>query len=369
MLFFELIQVQGKHGIINEPYIHPDTLPQKVSESLSSKIPKTAKTPCQPIIAAWDTLQIIPLPADTGNFLYIPLCLGDSVFFKLFGTYPQNGQFYTQHDTLATYTWDFGDGSRTTTNTPSLWHRYDSARGFEMNVYITDTNQCISNPLVARVLVTQSPVNTVNPIPSICQGDTTLVTPSTFINYVPYSYSQVSSQKFDSTMFVPDGPNCNPTHPCYNTEVIFTSFLPTQTITSSSDIQSVCVLMEHSYVGDLSFVIKCPNGQTDTLKKYIHWGGADMGIAGTPDNGCDPRNNPPGTPWNYCWSTIFPTIGTINANAGKARLDSTDIINNLNYYDPDNPFLISSDAPSTVSGVLKFATIGQWITDIFSNGP
>ena len=320
-----------------------------------------AKTPCQTIFAAWDTMQITPLPADTGDFLYIPLCLGDTAHFILFGIYPQNGQYYTQHDTLATYTWDFGDGTQYTTGEPQAWHRYDSARGYEMNVYITDTNNCISRPLIARIMVTQSPVNAVNPIPQICEGDTTQIQASSFVSFVPYSYSQISSQKFDSTMFIPDGPNCNPSHPCYNTDVIFTSFLPSQIISSASDIQSVCVFMEHSYVGDLSFVIRCPNRQTDTLKKYIHWGGADLGIPGTPDNGCDPRNNPQGIPWNYCWSEIYPNIGTINANAGQARLDSTDRTNNQKYYLPDNSFSKLIGCP--LNGIWSIEICDYWAVD------
>lgn len=319
------------------------------------------RTPCQILEAAWDTLNITPLPADTGSFLYIPLCLGDSVHFILYGIYPQNGQYYTQHDTLNIYTWDFGDGTQLTTQTPQAWHRYDSARGYEMNVYMTDTNDCISRPLIARILVTQNPVSAVNPIPQICVGDTTAIQPSSFVNFVPYSYSQISSQKFDSTMFIPDGPNCNPAHPCYNTDVIFTSFLPNQIITSASDILSVCVFMEHSYVGDLNFVIRCPNGQTDTLKKYIHWGGADMGIPGTPDSGCDPRNNPQGTPWNYCWSEIYPNIGTINANAGQARLDSTDRTNQLKYYLPDNDFSHLIGCP--LNGIWSIEICDYWAVD------
>lgn len=319
------------------------------------------RTPCQAVIAAWDTLNINPLPADTGAFLYIPLCLGDSVHFIIYGIYPQNGQFYIQNDDLSSYSWDFGDGTRLTTNQPEAWHTYDSARGYEMSVYITDTNNCSSAPLIARIMVTKSPVSAVNPIPQICNEDTTIITPSSFVSYTPYSYSQISSQKFDSTMFIPDGPNCNPAHPCYNTEVIFTSFLPTQTITSSSDIQSICVMMEHSYVGDLSFVIRCPNGQTDTLKKYIHWGGADMGIPGYPDSGCDPRLNPQGTPWNYCWSEIYPNIGTINANAGQARLDSTDRTHNLNYYLPDNSFTHLIGCP--LNGIWSIEICDYWAVD------
>lgn len=63
-----------------------------------------------------------------------------------------------------------------------------------------------------------------------------------------------------------------------------------------------------------------------------------MGIPGTPDNGCLPENNTPGTPWNYCWSEVYPNIGTILQNANLPRLDSTDRTNNIHYYLPDSTF-------------------------------
>jgi len=343
----------------NRPVIEDKNL--KTAAESNNILTDEIKTGCQQIIAVFDTLECIPVPQDTGFFFYFRVCLGDSVFFKIKGIYPENDSLYHQSDSLSTFTWNFGDGTKLITDTPSIWHTYDTAKGFEMSVYITDTNNCISLPLVGRITVTSNPINKVNPMPKICLYDTVTLQASTFTTYSSYSYSQITSQKFDSLMFIPDGPNCDPTNPCYNTDVFFTSFLPNQTITNANDILSICVFMEHSYVGDLNFRIVCPNGQSDTLKEYIHWGGADMGIPGYPDEGCNPVNNPAGTPWSYCWSEIYPNIGTINANAGKPRLDSTDRTNNINYYLADEPFSNLVGCP--LNGKWTIEICDKWAID------
>lgn len=339
-----------------------DTLNQKKTISLSEpSLIRATKISCQDMFAYLDTLNCIPIPDTLSSYLYFRLCLGDSVFFKAGGIYPQNGTGYTQHDTLCTYHWEFGDGVSMVTNTSFVWHKYDSAKGYEMSVYLTDTNNCISLPAVARITVSANPVLQVLIPAPICLGDTALITAASVTNFTPYSYSQVSSQKFDSTMFIPDGPNCNPANPCYNTDVFFTSFTPGQTINAASDILSLCVFMEHSYVGDLEFTLVCPTNKRVILKKFITWGGADMGIRGFPDSGCKPADNPIGTPWNYCWSQIYPNIGTINANAGLARLDSTDRTNNLKYYLPDSSFAKLIGCP--LNGKWTIEICDRWAVD------
>jgi subtilisin-like proprotein convertase family protein len=349
------------YGQAAEPYPNTLTPVQKQSAAWVAPVNDKGRTPCQLVIAAFDTLQCIPVPSDTGSFFYFPVCLGDSTKFEVKGIYPESGTLYAQHDSLSTFYWNFGDGTLLITELPEVWHTYDTAKGFEMNFYILDSNDCMSNPVIARVVVTKNPINFVNDPPDICLYDTTTIMASTFTGYFPYSYSQSSSQMFDSTMFIPDGPNCDPTNPCYNTDVIFTSFLPEQTITSGADILSLCVMMEHSYVGDLNFRVICPNGQSDTLKTYIHQGGADMGIPGTPDSGCKPKQNPQGTPWNYCWSEIYPNIGTINNNCNQGRLDSTDRTNNIKYYLPDNPFNELTGCP--LNGRWTIEICDKWAAD------
>ena len=347
-----------------------DSVNQKSSVSYIEVVRKR-KAPCQPIIATIDTFQCIPIPySDANGYLYFRQCQSDSVKIAIKCDYPQNNTLYTQHDTLNTYHWLFGDGKIKETDEPYTWHPYDSAKGYELSVYVVDSNHCASIPIVCRVVVAGNPFQQINNPPPLCVGDTTAISVATLTSYTPYSYSQVTSQRFDSTMFIPDGLNCSPTNPCYNTEVFFTSFLPNQLITSGNDIQSICVNMEHSYVGDLEFTLQCPNGQSTTLKKYINWGGADMGLPCQKDGDphkcdsqlyCDPNTNSAGTGWNYCWSEIYPDDSTINFNAGKPRLDSTHIATHLHYYQPDSAFSKLIGCP--LNGRWSIQICDKWKVD------
>ncbi len=172
-----------------------------------------------------------------------------------------------------------------------------------------------------------------------------------------YKSIKSTSEGFDSTMFLPDGPDCGP---CYNTDVEFSGFAPGQTITGVNDILSICVNMEHSFVGDLEFRIICPNGQSAVLKEYIQSGNGYLGVPyggdshGSYDNGCDPADNPSGTGWNYCWSEMFSTIGTINDHSSEYTLDSTNTGSYTGYYDPDASF----------SGLIGCPLNGVWTIEI-----
>lgn len=329
---------------------------------------KRGKGPCQEIICLIDTSACYPVP-DTDVFLYFRSCLGDSVMFAAKGIYPEAGLpgAYTQNDTLHTFYWSFGDGTDAVTDANVVWHKYDSAKGYDVSMYIVDTNNCSGIPVVCRVTVTQNPINYIKPLPQKCLGDTSQINSATFTTFTPYSYSQVSSQKFDSTLFIPDGLACNPDNPCYLTDVIFTSFLPSQVIASGDDILSVCVEMEHSYIGDLSIVLKCPNGQTDTLKAYIHLGNSYMGIPkggvnhhsfDNDQKACDAGENPFGTPWPYCWSDIYPNSGYLNdpgnCQQGNVSIDSTDRISQTGFYLADNPF----------SSLIGCPLNGRWTIEI-----
>lgn len=322
---------------------------------------KNNAQPCQHIDAFFDTLVCNPSPVAHEGFLYFNNCFTDSILFVAKGIYIENNTNYYQHDTLSTFHWDFGDGTTQITDVPYVKHRYLEPKGYEMNMVIYDQLLCSSIPAVSRIRVSGNPiVSTTNP-PASCQFDTVYLSASNLSTYTPFEYTLSSSQKFDSIMFVPDGPACPPGF--YNTFVTFKSFIPGQTITSASDVLSVCVLMEHSYLGDLGFKLICPNGQSTHLKPNIHNGGADLGIPGYPDNGCTAINNGIGTPWNYCWSEIYPNLGTMNlpANYGQAVLDSTNRVNNTDYYLPVQPFSNLVGCP--LNGQWNIEILDDWSAD------
>ncbi|MDT8308720.1 MAG: PKD domain-containing protein [Bacteroidales bacterium] len=321
---------------------------------------------CQSVFAAVDSANTSPAPNDSN---YVDACLGDSITFAGKGIYPQNGIVYQQSDITSTFIWDFGDGTLDTGQV--VKHLYTIARGFDVMLTVIDSNGCVStNAINLRVRHGANPIKTVTPPQPFCANTTKKLNADDFPNMTNVYYSlikskQSSSQRFDSTMFIPDGPNC-PTS-CYNTDVTFNNFLPGQTIGAATDILSICVNMEHSFVGDLEFTIICPNNQQATLKTYINSGGAWMGQAldGPPwDNSsfpCDPTMNAAGIGWNYCWSHIYPNIGTINAHSNQNQLDSTNTVLNTNYYQPDQP--LSNLIGCPLNGTWTIQICDYWAID------
>ncbi len=321
---------------------------------------------CQIVYAALDSILTVPTPNDSN---YIDICLGDSIKFVGNGIFPQNGMVYNQSNATSTFQWDFGDGTNATGQT--VYHHYTTVKGYDVGLTVTDSHGCVNtNFLSIRVRISGNPIGVIHPLSNICsQSDSLLITvgydPSSIITVVPVVSSQGASQGFDSTMFIPDGPMCSVL--CYNTNVTFTAFTPGATITNASDILSICVNMEHSFVGDLDFTITCPNGQSAILKQYINSGGAYMGVPyggdyhEDYDNGCNPTNNPPGTGWEYCWSQIYPNIGTINTHSSQYQLDSTNIGGNSGYYLPDQNFSQLIGCP--LNGTWDIQICDNWAID------
>jgi uncharacterized repeat protein (TIGR01451 family) len=165
-----------------------------------------------------------------------------------------------------------------------------------------------------------------------------------------------------SGMFIPDGPSCPPG--CFSDSVIVTGFPPSAVISSSSDVKEIDILIEHSFAGDLSFEIKCPNGHTVLLDGNDHSGGAYLGMAydndGTPI--CDPAANIPGSPWVYGWSNSYPQRGTLNnADAGTSPIPCTDIYNHSDYFTPDESFDSLIGCP--LNGTWLLTICDNWAID------
>lgn len=203
---------------------------------------------CQTVLVSIDSLNTSPHPNDTS---YIPLCFGDSIHFAAMGIYPQNNMVYTQSDATSTFEWDFGDGNTATGQVVD--HYYAVPMGYDVALTITDVNGCVStNTLDVRVMMSRNPITDVNALSDICSGSDTVYMnvgydPNSVVTVEPIGAVQSATESFDSTMFIPDGPNCPQL--CYNTDVTFTSFAPGQTVNSASDILSICVNMEHTFVG------------------------------------------------------------------------------------------------------------------------
>jgi len=328
---------------------------------------------CQQVLAAVDPVVFHPLPDDSG---YVNICHGDSITFAALGSgpgvFPQNNMQYSQSASTSLFIWNFGDGTIDTGQV--IHHYYPNIHGYDVSLTVIDVHGCTNtNFFPLRVRISGNPIGAINALPNICsKQDTIQITVGYNVNdviqVVPVVSNQSTSQSFDSTMLIPDGPICGVQ--CYNTDVTFTCFTPGQTITSPSDILSICVNMEHSFGGDLGFTIFCPNGQNVAIAPNLHSGGMGLGISldGAPYDGsgtqaCDPAYNTPGTGWPYCWSEIYSQVGTYNSqcNGTNNPIDSVNQINHTGYFTPNNP--LSGLIGCPLNGTWNIQICDDWASD------
>ncbi len=93
------------------------------------------------------------------------------------------------------------------------------------------------------------------------------------------------------------------------------------TFDAVSDIRSLCVTMEHSWIRDLEITLEAPNGAQVRLNRFLGQEGGEIYLGQA--NDCDDAGTPsPGTGARYCWTPTATRQAMLDyANAGGA-LDS-----------------------------------------------
>lgn len=238
--------------------------------------------PCQTINAMLNSTT----PAAGGDGI-IRICQNGSVTFNGSGTFSNSGAG-------AVYTWSFGDGTTATGQVVS--HTYSTAGAYAVNLTITDPDGCQNaNVLDKYIYVSTTPSITTGATPPIiCLGQSSTLNATA----LPTTYTRNCTPPVSGTTFLPDGSGV-----FYNTSINVGCYPSGAVITSASDIQNICLNIEHSYIGDLDLAIVCPNGQTAELKTYPGGGTAFLGC---PID--DEANNNPGTGRTYCFTPQATTL-------------------------------------------------------------
>lgn len=246
---------------------------------------------------------------DTG---YADICFGDSILFVATGTYPYapvppaTFPGYVQNDNNCSYLWKISDGSTSTND--SVWFKPPNRAGYLVTLRMTDPVNLIE-VIKCKVRVSTIPSfaemggafdNT------ICLGESTTilggVTNTDTIGVDGTLGTFEVGGVFAGLTYLPDGSGTD-----YTTSIAISDFGAGQTITSASDIQQMCVTMEHSFLGDIEMVLTCPNGTQTTIFNGFNGGGGlvagGFGGGGTflgqPD---DNGNGTPGIGWEYCFA-------------------------------------------------------------------
>jgi len=81
----------------------------------------------------------------------------------------------------------------------------------------------------------------------------------------------------------------------FSSVIELSGFEPGAILESTDDLHSICVDMEHSYMGDLLLFVTCPNGS----EVVLHQQGGSYTFLGSP---IDTDEIVPGECWHYCWS-------------------------------------------------------------------
>lgn len=340
------------------------------------KLVVTCGQPCQRVHATMDMANMIPTPHfDTelnDGYYYMDFCPGDTLTFSCYGYYPDNDYSYHQSDATTIFEWSMGGDIMRGANMNTVQYAFPPGQGFDVSLTMIDQRSCqAQTPVAIRIRGSRDPLTNVSLLDDVCSGtQIPLVVgydSSSTIVVEPITSTQTSSLSVDSTVFIPDGPNCSP--PCYSSSVNFTTFPAGATITRAADILSVCINIEHSYIGDINISLVCPNSRSVLLMPdhngVNNW--AYFGIMYEPDNGCLPVDNPQGTGWNYCWSenSAYAQLDGLCYNNVGGNLsnvvDSSNMYTHVGYYTPTQSFSNLVGCP--LNGLWSIQVCDTWGSD------
>lgn len=211
---------------------------------------------------------------DTSWFRGVHLCLGDGVIFHGHGEYT-NLYAYGAEDLTSQFEWNFGNGKDTIglcmNLAPTIYKDLDC---YDVSLKIMDSRGCYSTILESvRVRVAQNPIKTIYDLNPMCTTDSSIVNigyagANATITMQKISFGKTKSKSIDCKTFLPDGPranNCGDAEHCFNATISFDDFPAGRVVQSGEDICSICINMEHSFLGDILGRIVCPTGQKARL--------------------------------------------------------------------------------------------------------
>ena len=248
-------------------------------------------------------------PLTEPDSLWIDVCQGEAVTFTALGVYNNNNIDYNQTDANTTWTWsvisEFAQEDFTGVGLNEMTYVFSDEGGYHLNLIATDVNGCtmpITDPWRVRVSITPDFVGTFADQTEICPGEV--------VNFIGVPNVDPWALIIPEMEFVDV---CFEDVVGIDQEACFmhSAFAAGQTITDGNDVESICMNMEHSYIGDLDIWIECPNGNTVSLHEYPTCSGTYFGY---PDHADDCA---PGEGLNYCWTMSAPSSIASNCNSGS----------------------------------------------------
>ncbi len=296
----------------------------------------TCTTPC-----ATPTAAGIIVGGETADSTRV--CVGDLVDFSGIASTAAPGF------TLANYEWDFMDGGTATGANAS--HAFDAPGQYLVQLFVTDNNGCGNTNLIdLQVFVATIPTFIGFP------ADTTLCLGESVTFTADPDFYEVTWNGFPGSQTIDDG--CLPDTllgVSQDVQIMQTGFAAGSTITQLSDIQSLCLGLEHSFMGDLVIIVECPNGQNQILHQQ-GGGGTQIGEPNPLDNvDCsDPTTQ--GVPYTYCFTPAATEtwVDWSNNNGFGGTIPAGN-------YEPIQPFTNLVGCP--LNGIWTLTVIDNWASD------
>jgi subtilisin-like proprotein convertase family protein len=296
----------------------------------------TCGYPCQPFTVQLNN-QLLSHPIEDSFFTKV--CPSDLVTFGAEAIFLNNNVNYLQTQSNTKFIWKL---DYLAPDTNAILHKtFFQPMIKNYSLRAVDVNGCSSsNVFKGIIMVSGTPIISINPyiIASISTPlevtaneteDATLLfqpvelsTDILALNFINYD-----------TVFLPDGNNIS-----YIDNIFVGSFSENQLLETIDQLKSINLNMEHSFLGDLSIRITCPNGQNALLKSFnvgnpvmtgivanaCSSGGGSINLGAVTDAGtASPCFLAPGVGWDYqfkpgatgCFGSGGPTIGYLYVNA------------------------------------------------------
>lgn len=211
---------------------------------------------------------------DTVEYMGANLCIGDGVVFFGRGDYTYNYGYYTPSDVTTFFRWDMDYENDTIVGlgkTQIEYSAYQNTGCANVRLDLVDVYGCSNDVMTSiKVRTALNPIKTIFTLQEICNSDSLAVNmgydgEDATLTLRKIETSETVSKVFDVRTFIPDGCNCGAVS-YYEAPVEFTEFPNSRRVTSAKDICSLCVNMEHSFMGDFFMTLVCPTGQEAIIK-------------------------------------------------------------------------------------------------------
>lgn len=319
--------------------------------------------PCQAIEPQISFDPLLNLGSDDE----ILACTGSQVAFTGSALFPENGDTYNQSIATSTFEW-FVNGTLVFTGLNFILEPLMPGQ-YTLELEVTDLEGCSNLTSVTETVIVTgegSFFGTTIDVPPICVGDIVPLTGA-------YTNEPVIIEVEQENDIFPGNPLFFPGSPIQlSSELTMSGFPAGQTITDIDQIDAICIVMEHSYVGDLDITVICPDG-TEVILLDEEFGGNNLGTTNTGFEYCFSPDAPPGNTLDYQGINPIPAgqyapFESMNAFVGCDINGTWEIVINDNLF-ADDGFLFDwyiqfdEDFVGNQNSFPETVLSSQWLPD------